>query len=153
MPRSLPTERDFDPQGGGLDEQCAWSHFGGLTLEEAFKAFSSNPGLYQEDFMFMGGKAFAFYFPVVDRFLRQTIELPENERGDRQSGILAECIRFQFDGTNRRLVAPLKERVLDLCEFMLEHAKLFVDDNDYSAEIARVWMRLREHVREYGLRH
>lgn len=25
---------------------------------------------YQEDFMFMGGKAFAFYFPVVEKYLR-----------------------------------------------------------------------------------
>ncbi|MBL8820867.1 MAG: hypothetical protein JNL96_20010 [Planctomycetaceae bacterium] len=66
----LPTEADFDPYGGDLDAQCAWRNFGGLTLDEATNKFRERPEIYQEDFMFMGGKAFAFYFPVVEAYLR-----------------------------------------------------------------------------------
>lgn len=120
MTTPLPTEPDFAPSGA-LDERCAWRHFGGLTLEEAYGKFSSAPESYQEDFMFMGGKAFAYYFPVIDRFLRATVDIPITQRGDRQSWILPLCILSQFDGRNRKYVSRLKPSVLDLCEFMLAH--------------------------------
>ena len=45
MTSGLPTERDFAPSGA-LDEQCAWRHFGGLTLEEAYGKFASAPESY-----------------------------------------------------------------------------------------------------------
>ncbi len=149
MVTKLPIERDFDPYGGGLDEQCAWKNFGGLTLDEAYLKFESAPEVYQEDFMFMGGKAFAFYFPVIDRFLRRTIELPEDECGDRQSWILPQCIFAQFDGANRRYVAPLKRSVVDLCDFMLQHMECFVDDWSDPKETESHWRRLRDHVSQY----
>lgn len=66
MTAALPTEKDFDPIGGSLDAQSAWKHFGGLTLEEVNRKFRENPFYYEEAFMWMGGKAFDFYFPVID---------------------------------------------------------------------------------------
>lgn len=48
MATKLPKERDFDPYGGGLDEQCAWRNFGGLTLDEAYHKFESAPEVYQD---------------------------------------------------------------------------------------------------------
>src|SRR5437016_1967456 len=97
MPRndSLPTERDFDPWNGDLDSQSAWRDFGGLTLDEAHAKFRENPLYYQEDFMFMGGKAFAFYFPVVEQHLRDVSTTDCED--DREAWILAHCIRMQFD--------------------------------------------------------
>ena len=67
----LPSEGDFDPYHGCLDAQCAWRNFGGLDLDSAYRKFCENPSYYQEDFMFMGPAAFTFYFPVVDRYLRE----------------------------------------------------------------------------------
>lgn len=147
MASDLPNERDFDPFGG-VDEQCAWRHFGGLNLEEAYEKFANYPEIYQEDFMFMGGNAFAFYYPVIDRYLRMTIELPKEKRGDRQSWILPQCIRSQFEGTHRRDVAPLKQSVLDLCVFMLQHMEYFVGDWDDPAEIEKQWRLLQDHARQ-----
>ncbi|MEM7232007.1 MAG: hypothetical protein AAF517_07535, partial [Planctomycetota bacterium] len=66
----LPTQADFDPWDGDLDAGHAWKEFGGLSVDEALAKFLENPGYHQESFMFMGGVAFAFYFPVVDRYLR-----------------------------------------------------------------------------------
>ncbi|MEM7010678.1 MAG: hypothetical protein AAF585_04260 [Verrucomicrobiota bacterium] len=66
-PAPLPTENDFDPFGGDLDAQCAWKHFGELSLNQAYDIFVSAPNIYQEDFMFMGAVAFDYYFPVIDR--------------------------------------------------------------------------------------
>ncbi|MCA9112004.1 MAG: hypothetical protein KDA52_18775 [Planctomycetaceae bacterium] len=149
MVTKLPKERDFDPYGGGLDEQWAWKNFGGLTLDEAYEKFVSAPELYQENFMFMGERAFAFYYPVIDRFLRETIDLPVDERGDRQSWILPHCIRGQFIPANRRYVSALKQPVIDLCEFMLQHIQCFADDWDDPTEIENNWRHLQEHVRQY----
>lgn len=146
MPAELPNETDFDPYHGDLDAQCAWKNFGGLTLDEAFARFEECPETYQEDFMFMGGKAFAFYFPVIDRFLRRTIELPAGQRGDRQSWILPQCIKNQFEGREFRLVQHLRQPVLELCGFMLQNIHLFADDWSDVTEIERQWHELKQAV-------
>ncbi|MCA9035956.1 MAG: hypothetical protein KDA91_12550 [Planctomycetaceae bacterium] len=143
MPAKLPNETDFDPYHGDLDAQCAWRHFGGLTLEEALARFEECPETYQEDFMFMGGKAFAFYFPVIDRFLRRTIELPEDQRGDRQSWILPQCVKNQFEGREFRHVQHLRHSVLSLCDFMLKNFDLFAGDWSDAKEIQTQWNQLK----------
>ena len=146
MSTELPNETDFDPYHGDLDAQCAWRNFGGLSLDEAFKRFEECPETYQEDFMFMGGKAFAFYFPVIDRFLRKTIELPEAQRGDRQSWILPQCIKNQVEGREFRHVLYLREPVLGLCDFMLNNIALFADDWTDLKEIEEQWHQLKRAV-------
>jgi hypothetical protein len=40
-----------------------------LSLPQAYAWFCENPLRYEEDFLFMGGNAFAFLFPVSPRFL------------------------------------------------------------------------------------
>jgi hypothetical protein len=82
---ALPTERDFDPFGD-LDARHAWRNFGGLSVSEALRKFRENPIHYQEDFLFMGGRAFVFYFPVLDAFLRE-FRLSEQE-DDSQAAII-----------------------------------------------------------------
>ena len=64
MAERLPTKADFVSHPEDLDQICAWEHFGGLTLDQAKTRFAENALYYQEDFMFMGTKAFLFYFPV-----------------------------------------------------------------------------------------
>jgi hypothetical protein len=56
---SLPTRDDF---GGGPDAETAWQHFGGKDLEEACAIFARCPEVYTDDVMWMGEKAFQFYF-------------------------------------------------------------------------------------------
>src|SRR5262245_51618579 len=90
----LPQKQDFVVSANDLDGRCAWENFGGLTLEEANKKFRENPLIYQEDFMFMGGKAFAFYFPVIESFLRETPAGLDSE--ETQAWILAKCIHAHF---------------------------------------------------------
>ena len=146
MYTEFPSEKDFDPYHGNLDAQCAWRNFGGLGLVDARKRFDESPEIYQEDFMFMGGKAFAFYFPVIDGFLRKTDELPKEQRGDRQSWILPQCIKNQFEGRDFRQVLHLKTPVLRLCDFMLENIALFADDWTDVTEIEKQWSQLKHFV-------
>ncbi len=87
-----------------MDAQCAWKNFGGFTLDEAHKKFEESPIRYQEDFMFMGGKAFAYYFPVIEKFL-------QGKSDDSQAWILAKGISIQFSGKNIPLVEHLAPRI------------------------------------------
>ncbi|MCA9013586.1 MAG: hypothetical protein KDB01_27735 [Planctomycetaceae bacterium] len=146
MSFSLPTELDFDPFQCDLDAQRAWRNFGGLTLDEAHAKFEECPESYQEDFMFMGGMAFAFYYPVIERFLRKTIAIPADLRGDRQSWILPQCIKNQFEGPGNVDVRQLRDSVLELCAFMIENVGLFADDWNDVAEIENQWRDLRQLV-------
>lgn len=90
----FPTENDFDPAHGNLDAKRAWRNFGGLAVAAAHARFRENPEYYQEDFMFMGPRAFQFYFPVIDRFLREHQSTDEGDDG--QAWILGQGIMFQL---------------------------------------------------------
>jgi hypothetical protein len=142
----LPTEQHFDPYGGDLDAQWAWKNFGGLTLEEAKVKFRQIPEHYYEDFMFMGGKAFAYYYPVIDSYLRETPTLPPEDRDDRQAWILPQCIKEQFQGWNYPYVRHLTRDVLDLCRFVRENLTLFGSDPQELEAIDEQWAALERHL-------
>lgn len=80
MSKSLPTEADFSPNDGGLISQEAWKNFGGLSLDAAYERFCDRPYLYSQDFEFMGERAFAYYYDVLDRYVREAIEKLDEER-------------------------------------------------------------------------
>ena len=144
MNPSPPTEQDFSGCPDGVD---AWKNFGGLTIDQASAKFDEAPSVYQEDFMFMGPVAFAFYFPVVDRFLRETANLSEEERDDgRESWILSRCIRTHFKEKNRHILKDVVGPVLELCTFMESNIDLFIEDWDPPSENLRSWRALRETV-------
>jgi hypothetical protein len=131
MSESLPTESDFLEDHGCLDAQCAWKNFGGLTLDQAYERFCDNPLHYQEDFMFMGEPAFTFYFPVLDRYVREGIRDRDEDRFEYLS-ILRDVIWFHFaqsfdeevvqERVRRRDLADegrLRSQVVNLCEYIL----------------------------------
>src|SRR4051812_25393352 len=81
----LPSQSDFC-NGVGGDAGDAWRNFGGLSLDAAYQKFTECPESYQEDFMWMFPRAFEYYYPVVDRYLRTVCAT--DEHGDCQTWIL-----------------------------------------------------------------
>jgi hypothetical protein len=143
---SLPTRSDFNPWGpGALDAECAWRNFGGSTLAEAHSKFRERPDVFQEDFMFMGGKAFAFYFSVVEDYLREVPD-EENEGDDRKSWILAKCIQNQFEANTAHHVLHLSGRVIALSLFIRNNLRLFGYDEVERKRIADAWEELEAQV-------
>lgn len=141
----LPTQHDFNPWGDVTDAETAWQHFGGLTLDEAYARFCEAPMYYQEDFMFMGGEAFAYYFPVIEKYLRSVPEVnPDGD--DYQAWILAKAIEDQFDGDYAHHVQHLKERVLALAGFIGNHLSRFGGDEADRERIGDAWSELAAHV-------
>ncbi len=133
----LPTERDFDPYGGDLDAQCAWKNMGGLTLEQARQRFEENPLYYQEDFMWMGPRAFIFYFPVIEGYLLSTTECDDYD--DRQAWILAHAIRQQLTNDATTSVATLVQRMRSLAGFVRGNLQLFAPTPAERARIDAAW--------------
>jgi hypothetical protein len=137
--RTMPTVKDFTctlkPEDD-WDGFYAWKNFGGLTVDEAYQKFCQVPENYQEDFMFMGDAAFAFYFPVIDRYVREKepkIEMEGVEYPfDGETHILASCIGNHI-GTKCPAVRALYAQIVSLCHFVL-HAV-----NDVASDERRTW--------------
>ncbi len=128
MTDSLPSKYDFARFDCGLDAQFAWRNFGGLMLEEAKARFRESPEYHQEDFMWMGGKAFAFYFPVIDEYLRSAPDIVDDD--EHEVWILAHCIQTQFTGDNVQHVLQLTPRVIELANFVRGNIGRFGSDED-----------------------
>ena len=143
---SLPSKADFNPWGPNApDAECAWGNFGGLSLGDAHMKFRERPEIYQEDFMFMGGKAFAFYFPVIEDFLHDVPD-DESEGDDHQSWILAKCIQNQFEARTAAQVVHLADRVIALSRYVRKHIKRFGCDDAERTRISEAWQELEEHI-------
>jgi len=145
---SLPTRDDFgagfdEHFGRRLDEDSAWKEFGGKSLEEAYAHFCADPENRQEDFMWMGERAFRFYYPVVDRYLRN-VGLPEDEWDCRPARILAKDIQMHFDCHED--MSGLHESILSLCDFVAAHLDHYSLNPNDQAEIAAAWCDLRAQV-------
>ena len=132
----LPTEKDF---GGCLDAKCAWKHFGGLDLNSAYKLFCENPLYYQEDFMFMGIVAFQFYFPVVDRFLRDS----RNLEADGLAWILAKAICMQLESP---VGASLLNKIESLCNYVRTHLPEYSELPVEMEEIGSAWAEVERRI-------
>ena len=134
---SLPTEQDFDPFGGDLDAQSAWRSFGGLSIADALRLFRENPIHYQEDFMFMGGRAFVFYFPVLDTFLRE-FRLTEHE-DDAQAAIIGSGVAAQFGWPTASYLVAIRPAIRSLADYVCSHTELLAADPEEQRRIARDW--------------
>ena len=132
----LPTEQDFDPHAGDLDAQSAWHHFGGLSVAEALAKFREDPLSYQEDFMFMGGRAFVFYFPVLDTYLR---EFRPTECDDSWAAIIGSGVALQMTWPTAHFLLPLHGAIRSLADYVCSHAELLATDPHEQSRIVQNW--------------
>ena len=141
----IPTKEDFNPWNDTTDAATAWHNFGRLTIDEAYIRFCEAPEVYQEDFMFMGGKAFSYYIPVIEKYLRNIPDVvPCGD--DHEAWILAKCIENQFRSDTAPHVQHLKERVIALANYVRENLHRFGDDEEHRQRVADAWTELVRHV-------
>ena len=140
----LPLKSDFDPYGGCLDALCAWDHFGGSTLQQAYRIFLTNPLSYQEDFMFMGRRAFEYYFPVVDHYLREV----SGERSE-AAAILGYGIALQFDGKAAALAATVVSEIEALSIFVQADPARCALEPQECRRFAKAWQKVDEKIAFY----
>jgi hypothetical protein len=80
-----------------------------IFLDEAYARFCERPEYYHEDFMFMGGIAFAYYFPVIEKYVRNAPDT-DSLGGERETWILVRCIQNQFTDDTFPHVRHLADR-------------------------------------------
>jgi hypothetical protein len=138
----LPTEADFDPAAGCLDARGAWKHFGGLSLQQAYDLFVTNPLRYQEDFMFMGSRAFEYYLPVIDRYLR---EVTGGEDSDGcQAAILGSGVLAQCDWRDSALLTTTVAEIKELSAFVRANLARFSSEPEEQSRIDEEWKLVDE---------
>ena len=154
----LPDEREFGAIGElmDLDAEYAWEMFGGKSLDEAYEIFRANPLCRQEDFMFMHPPAFAYYFPVLEKYLHEVNieeECPEGdyELEDCQAWILGEAFIFQFDEPEKLpdlSSSDLLSRVDTLVNYVLDNLCQYVREPEETAKVKDAWQRAWIAVRD-----
>ena len=91
--------------------------------------------------MFMGGRAFAYYFAVIEKYLRSAPEI-NCDGDDREVWIFAKCIESQFDGDQLPHVEHLRERAIALSDFVRGNLQRFGDDDAERQKIRDAWSEL-----------
>jgi hypothetical protein len=138
---SLPTREDFG--GDHPDIRWAWQEFGGKSLEEAYAHFCDDADNRQEQFMWMGERAFRFYYPVIDRYLRNV--KPDREDYERTPAwILAQCVQTHFD--QHEDMSGLHDSIISLCHYVCAHLDHYSGSDSQREEIRLAWTDLREQV-------
>jgi hypothetical protein len=138
----LPKEDDF---GDSLDARAAWRHFGGLSLQQVYELFQTNPLEYQEDFMFMGSRAFEYYFPVVDRYLREAVP---DEDGC-MAAILGSGVALQFEWQDSALSRAVVSEIEDLSAIVQSDLSRFSANPDERKRIGEEWRKVDTMIAKY----
>lgn len=94
--------------------------------------------------MFMGGRAFAYYYPVIDAYLRSIPDIESCD--DHQACILAHGIKQQFESENLPHVRHLAPRVIELANFVTENSRRFGNDDEERRRVTDAWTALVRHL-------
>ncbi len=136
MKIQLPTNTDFDPLGDDLDAQWAWDQFGGLDIDQAYNKFCDRPEVHQEDFMFMGSKAFVYYFPVIEKYLKEVII--DDEDDDYEVWIIGCALLSQLKSNAK----DLNSRIYDLSQLVLDKFINSMINEDDKKRIHNKWIEV-----------
>jgi hypothetical protein len=103
--KNLPSAKDISPTGGlDLDEKLALKNFHGKNVKEASDMVFENAFYYQDNFMCMGKKAFAFYFPIYCDYLKSEKSSQDANTVNAILGIID--IRLNFDASSIKMPLP-----------------------------------------------
>jgi len=101
--------------------------------------------------MFMGGKAFAYYFPVIESYLLETPNPNETDEIDfRPTCILGYCIQTQFSDDSLQHVSHLAPRVKALIDHVRQTIDVYAADPEEQRRITESWNELEEHMLQIG---
>jgi hypothetical protein len=127
---NLPTQKDINPIPEDLDGQCAVRNFLRKTRDQITREFAEHGMSYQEDLMFMGSRAFCFYFPAAVDYLA-------GSQGSTDADV-ANCLvsvvehRLEYDSLEIRDAFP---DIFRFADHLLAHYDAFALDPDIYGDL------------------
>jgi hypothetical protein len=136
----LPTEDEINVHNS-LDEISASQHFLNKTLEQAEDLFRENSAYYQEDLMWMGPRAFAFYLQAAINYLRS-----EHSAGDAHMiDCLHEIVVFRSDEEGFLLAI---DRINEMIDYVIDNYDKFDADKDIYGDLIGKYTELQSQLKD-----
>ncbi|MBT9450500.1 hypothetical protein ICN84_10520 [Akkermansia glycaniphila] len=133
----IPSKYDISPtEGLQLDEQYALLHFYGKTAAEAVAMYAENEFFYQEDILFMGWNAFAYYIDTPHALLLQEKEAargtaieegdwhPASETASTLLMLISHHLEFAPAGLLDQPAAAISKLLLHLADIVADCAEI-----------------------------
>ena len=132
---NLPTEREINPEGNSYDGQKAVDHFLGKTQEQITRELATRLHWYfYEDFLWMGCRAFCFYFPAVADYVTTAEAKEEDQVVENFCGVIESRLKCDFVEIREAFPA-----IVHFAEYVLTH----FGDYGYEPEDEELRQRLR----------
>ena len=148
---SLPSKEDFCG-GGAPDATVAWEDFGGLTLDEAYNKLVDDAVSYAGGFYWMFPPAFAYYFPIVDKYLREYE--PSTDMDHCPAASLGSCLHSQFHWTTGAKPPPsVVEEIAALSDFVKANPGRYSSEKDEQMRILENWTSVDLEVAAFRQEH
>jgi len=128
-PMRTPTRKQLSPVSEDLDGRIVVEHLFGKSVEDAVALLEENSAYYQEDYTWMGPKAFCYYCPALVRYLRS----PASRDDSLFAYFMLSTFRLRLDqdGASIASAIPCIEEFCALVESDSE--RLGFDDNSLNA--------------------
>lgn len=93
----VPTEQEINPDGNSYDGRAAVNHFLGKTQEQITKELATRLHWYfYEDFIWMGSRAFCFYFPAVADYVTTAEAKNEDQVVENFCNVIESRLKFDI---------------------------------------------------------
>ena len=136
---NLPTERDINADGS-QDGQMAVAHFLGKTREQIMKELATRLHWYfYEDYLWMGSRAFCFYFPAVADYVTTAKARTDHQVVDNFCRVIES--RLNSDFTQIRDSFPT---IVRFAEYVLTHFEEYQEDEELRERLRAVKQRCAE---------
>ena len=139
---NLPTEQEINPEGNSHDGQVAVAHFLGKTPEQITKELATRLHWYfYEDYLWMGSRAFCFYFPAVADYVTTAKARTDYQVVDNFCRVIES--RLNSDSAQIRDAVPA---ILRFAEYVLAHFEEYEEDEELRERLRAVKQRCAEPV-------
>ena len=144
----IPEITDFtkqEPPEQDLDAYQAWTSFKGLDRDAAFEKFCSHPEFFAEDFFWMGSGAFCYYFPVLDRYMREVEVVQNGFDGEAESIGRSLGHQFQLDSS---ALSSVRVQAEALCDFVIDGLSRLPEGSTFQPvnEILDTWKEAKSYL-------
>jgi len=123
---TLPTRKDINPYGD-LDGNSTEDKLFGKSLEDVVGMLEENSLYYQEMFMWMGAKAFIYYFPAALAYLSSNSSVEDSDFVNCMLG----NIEFRLDHDQDEIEPAFPDIIRFVDEVLSTYSKFEIDESVY----------------------